>query len=243
MVKKESSRVLSQSYQARGERILDAAAELMVRWGYKKTTVDDIAKQAGVAKGTIYLHWKTREQLFKAVLVREELKLAEDVKQRIASDPEGTTLHGMVKHGTLATMKRPIWKAVFLRDTHMLGELAQSEYANDAMRENIANFKVYFDILRSQNLIRTDLDMKQLIYLINTIAMGFLLIDPFLPAELKPSDEESAEMLADTIKRTFASSAPVTADKQQEVAQAFNHYFEREIDILREQDNKEKKVL
>ena len=59
----------SQSYEARGERILEAAAELIVRWGYKKTTVDDIARQAGVAKGTIYLHWKTREELFKAVLV------------------------------------------------------------------------------------------------------------------------------------------------------------------------------
>lgn len=44
--------------QERAHRILDAAAELVLRWGYKKTTIDDIAKQAKVAKGTIYLHWK-----------------------------------------------------------------------------------------------------------------------------------------------------------------------------------------
>ncbi len=47
--------------QERAERILDAAAALIQRWGYNKTTIDDIAKQAGVAKGTIYLHWKTRD--------------------------------------------------------------------------------------------------------------------------------------------------------------------------------------
>ena len=48
--------------QVRAERILDAAATLVERWGYHKTTIDDIAKQAGVAKGTIYLHWKTRDR-------------------------------------------------------------------------------------------------------------------------------------------------------------------------------------
>ena len=68
----------TQSYEERGERILEAAAALITRWGYKKTTIDDIAKQAGVAKGTIYLHWKTREELFKAVILHEEMELVED---------------------------------------------------------------------------------------------------------------------------------------------------------------------
>src|SRR5579884_3269032 len=63
--------------EARAERILDAASELVLRWGYKKTTIDDIAKQAGVAKGTIYLHWKTREELFLALLTREYISIAE----------------------------------------------------------------------------------------------------------------------------------------------------------------------
>ncbi|MBV8695914.1 MAG: helix-turn-helix transcriptional regulator, partial [Ktedonobacteraceae bacterium] len=42
--------------QERAEHILDVAAALIVRWGYGKTTLDDIARQVGVAKGTIYLH-------------------------------------------------------------------------------------------------------------------------------------------------------------------------------------------
>ncbi|OLD80902.1 MAG: hypothetical protein AUG54_04740 [Ktedonobacter sp. 13_1_20CM_4_53_7] len=48
--------------EQRANRILDAAAELMLRWGYNKTTIDDIARYAGVAKGTIYLHWKNHEK-------------------------------------------------------------------------------------------------------------------------------------------------------------------------------------
>lgn len=57
--------------QERAHRILDAAAALILRWGYNKTTVDDIAREAGVAKGTIYLHWKMKEDLFGALIQRE----------------------------------------------------------------------------------------------------------------------------------------------------------------------------
>ncbi|HEX5414643.1 MAG TPA: helix-turn-helix domain-containing protein, partial [Chloroflexota bacterium] len=71
----------------RARRILDAAAELILRWGYDKTTIDDIARQAGVAKGTIYLHWKTREDLFAALVRREKLDMGEEVKRRVAQDP------------------------------------------------------------------------------------------------------------------------------------------------------------
>ncbi len=220
------------NYEARGERILEAAAELIVRWGYKKTTIDDIARQAGVAKGTIYLHWKTREELFKAVIVYEELKLTDDMKQRIASDPEGTTLHGMLKHATVATMKHPIWKAVMTRDTEMLGELIQDEAV---VQKSVDNFMGYFNTLHEQGLIRTDLDMKQLIYLVNAITMGFLLSDQFLPEDFKVSDEIAGDLLAETIKRTFASGVPATSEKQRELTQAFNQYLDGSVDILKAQ--------
>ena len=226
----------SQSYEARAERILEAAAELIVRWGYKKTTVDDIARQAGVAKGTIYLHWKTREELFKAVLIHEELKLAEDIKQLIASDPEGTTLHRMLRHATLATMKRPIWKAVMTRDTEMLGELVQNEAA---VQQSVDNFMTYFNTLLGQGLIRTDFHLKQLVYLVNAITMGFLLSDQFLPEEFKMSDEIAADLLAETIQRTFASSVPTTLEERQELTRAFNHYLDGSVDLLRAQEQKE----
>lgn len=65
----------------RAHRILDAAAELILRWGYDKTTIDDIARQAGVAKGTIYLHWKTRDALFVALLRRERVATLDEVRQ------------------------------------------------------------------------------------------------------------------------------------------------------------------
>ncbi len=47
--------------QRREERLLDAATTLLVRWGYRKTTIDDVAREAGVGKGTIYLALEGQE--------------------------------------------------------------------------------------------------------------------------------------------------------------------------------------
>ena len=113
--------------EERAERILEAAAELITRWGYSKTTIDDIAKKAGVAKGTIYLHWKTREDLFQGLMEREDILLIEDIKQLMATDPEAGTLHGMVRDTMLATLKRPLMKALFLSDTEVLGQWARRD--------------------------------------------------------------------------------------------------------------------
>jgi len=41
--------------------ILDAADRLLARYGYKKMTMDDLAQEVGIGKGTIYLHFSTKE--------------------------------------------------------------------------------------------------------------------------------------------------------------------------------------
>ena len=48
----------------RADRILDTARELLLAWGYRRVTIDELARRAGVGKGTIYLHWRSREEVF-----------------------------------------------------------------------------------------------------------------------------------------------------------------------------------
>jgi AcrR family transcriptional regulator len=45
------------------DRILDAADRLLARFGYRKMTVDDIAAEAGIGKGTIYLSFPSKEEV------------------------------------------------------------------------------------------------------------------------------------------------------------------------------------
>ena len=224
--------------QERADRILDSAAELILRWGYKKTTIADIAKQARVAKGTIYLHWKTREDLFMALIIREDLKYAEDLKKRISSDPEGLTLRGFVKHSTLALIEYPFIKALFLNDTELLGELASKEFSSATYPQRIENYKQFLLFLRNHGLVSTDIGIREQTYILSAVWIGFLLADPWMPEEFKVSDEEMVELLADTVQRaleprTKEEGNGKEAGSSQEVTEALNVFLDQEVDAIK----------
>ena len=52
----------------RPDQIADAAFEVFAEKGYAAARVDDVAARAGVSKGLTYLYYKTKEELFKAVV-------------------------------------------------------------------------------------------------------------------------------------------------------------------------------
>ena len=47
--------------------IIDAARILFGRYGYRRTSIDDLAGAAGIAKGTVYLYFATKEEIFRAL--------------------------------------------------------------------------------------------------------------------------------------------------------------------------------
>lgn len=65
-------------------QILDAAKARFERFGVKKTTMDEIAKDIGISKTTVYEHFKSKEDLFVSVFIREALKNRDLVLKRLA---------------------------------------------------------------------------------------------------------------------------------------------------------------
>lgn len=58
------------SRQVMRDAILDAANELLGRYGYNKMTVDDLAAEVGIGKGTIYLHFPSKEEVVLSTIDR-----------------------------------------------------------------------------------------------------------------------------------------------------------------------------
>ena len=58
----------SRRKDARPSELLDAAYELFVEHGYAATRVEAVAQRAGVSKGTLFLYFTSKEELFKAVI-------------------------------------------------------------------------------------------------------------------------------------------------------------------------------
>ena len=53
------------------EQLVQAARLVFARYGYKKTALDDIAREAHKGKSTIYYHFKSKDEIFKAVIDAE----------------------------------------------------------------------------------------------------------------------------------------------------------------------------
>jgi AcrR family transcriptional regulator len=76
---------------ARPQELLDAALDHFVARGFAATRLDDVAKSAGVSKGTLYLYFSSKEELFKAVVRESIIPLigeAEDVIEHFTGTSE-----------------------------------------------------------------------------------------------------------------------------------------------------------
>jgi AcrR family transcriptional regulator len=74
---------------ARPAELLAAALDLFVERGYAATRLDDVARRAGVSKGTLYLYFESKEELFKAV-IRGGLVPAIERGERMVDEHTGT---------------------------------------------------------------------------------------------------------------------------------------------------------
>ncbi len=65
--------------------IVEAARKVFGRRGYRCSTVDDIAEQAGIAKGTLYLYFKSKEEIYLTALMQDVRDLQREASRRVAA--------------------------------------------------------------------------------------------------------------------------------------------------------------
>ncbi|AEA16066.1 MULTISPECIES: TetR/AcrR family transcriptional regulator [Bacillus] len=83
-------------YEERRKEILETAERLFFTKGYTKTTVNDILKEIGIAKGTFYYYFKSKEEVMDEIIMRI---IKEDVTKakRIVSNPDIPVLDKLFK--------------------------------------------------------------------------------------------------------------------------------------------------
>ena len=79
------------------ERILESALELMVTRGCNATTVDDIAKRAGLTKGAIYFHFENKTAIVMALLDTVEKLVIGGLLERLANAGPGAPPRGRLE--------------------------------------------------------------------------------------------------------------------------------------------------
>src|SRR5712691_4152376 len=70
------------------QQIIDAAIRVFARTGYYNSRVSDIAREAGIASGTIYLYFKTKDEILVTLFREKMAEWVAFVRGEIATEPD-----------------------------------------------------------------------------------------------------------------------------------------------------------
>jgi AcrR family transcriptional regulator len=191
----------------RADRILDTARELLLSWGYRRVTIDELARRAGVGKGTVYLHWRSREEVFHAVSAREAAAMADAIVQAVRDDPAEVALHRYLRRLFIEAMNRPVLRALYTRDADTLDTFLASTHHHHLEESKLGVNRDYLGVLAAEGMLRPGLRLNDLDYTLPTIVFGFFAAEPFLPLSLGLTLDQKADQLADTVRRAFEPTA------------------------------------
>jgi AcrR family transcriptional regulator len=128
--------VTSTSAPHRGEAtralILKAAVEEFAAFGYRRSSVDSVSRRAGISRATLYLHWRSKEQLFRALVEHLHEQHLAEMEAVLANPPagveEGLTAILRARFGRFVELTSTSPNAAELYDVHdrVCGDIARA---------------------------------------------------------------------------------------------------------------------
>ncbi|HZU00398.1 MAG TPA: helix-turn-helix domain-containing protein, partial [Ktedonobacteraceae bacterium] len=105
--------------QEREALILQVAEEVLMEKGYHETSMDEIAARVGVAKGTVYLHFPSKEDLVVAIFARDMQQFLRAVETAI----EGAAASELTARAKLEAVLRFMYSGLFSKRTRLLSTM------------------------------------------------------------------------------------------------------------------------
>ena len=143
-------------------RIVAAAQERFAAFGYRRTGVADIARQAGVAAGTLYRYFDGKEDIFRAVV--RELHDAWLARAREVLGAPGTAIERLARLGHASVefnRENSLINSIFRRDNEIIFAPLLEELHAELLRANVA---MMADVIRDgirEGSLRSDLDPER----------------------------------------------------------------------------------
>ncbi|MQA15871.1 MAG: TetR family transcriptional regulator [Pseudonocardiaceae bacterium] len=197
--------------QTKPSRILDAADALLVSFGYRKVTVDEVARRAGVGKGTVYLYWPSKLELFAAVLTREAAKLLAEQLAALRADPAEARLHRAWRRSFIEVMHRPLARALYTRDSEVLGELlTTNKIGLQFAAGKSATTARHLSVLYKHGLLSDNPAADPVLsYRLSAAVTGSFLLEG-MPGAADIDLTDKADALATTLRRAFEPTTEPT---------------------------------
>jgi AcrR family transcriptional regulator len=185
----------------RRAEIVGAARTVFARRGFEHAIMDEIAREAGVAKGTLYLYFRSKTEIYKAVLDHDMKVLKKSTLDRVEA---ATNLKDKIRAFALARIEKAEANKDFFRimDSES-GALTytRSQY-RDWVREPVHRLASAIEAASSQGEIRR-LDPEKIAWLVADMTRGTIQRRLLLQSDAPPADD--AEFLLDFVWSSLAA--------------------------------------
>ncbi len=203
--------------EQRKKNILQTASRLITHYGFDKTTMEDIAREAGVSKGALYLVWPSKDALFDELIVFEMKRLVLDFQRRMAHDPQSGTIASLYTHGLMALNDNPLVRALYTQDSRVLGNYVKQQDASRYTRR-VLLAEGTIRQMQAANLLRQDIRPEVITHLFSIISVGFIYIGTIIPPADQPPLEEVIRAFSSVIQRGLGGPGEDTAAGKQAIA-------------------------
>jgi AcrR family transcriptional regulator len=121
-------------------RLLEAATKLFQSRGYQHTSVDEVAREAGLAKGTVYVHFKNKQELLFHAIAEEKKRLVKAMLPILTADvAPAERLTRYLEHAFLALQHAPLISKLMLGDRQILMQLSE---LGDELRAQVQELQI-----------------------------------------------------------------------------------------------------
>jgi len=170
--------------KAKRERVFKAAQTCFERYGPQKTTMADIAKEAGISRETLYRAFDDRAALIEYVLQQRMITMREKIRKKLSTlkDFEEAVIEGVIYSLTLAKADK-LFNEIVKFDTNHRVEQFLFRGTDEILTDMIRTWSPVIALGREAGRVREDFTDERVVEILMGISMLILIRDDYDKAE------------------------------------------------------------
>jgi AcrR family transcriptional regulator len=202
--------------KARERAILDVTAELLLRHGYNKVTMSDVADAVGLNRRLVYLLFPSKDALVEALLLREMNTYVEIWNRYLESDPLEGTVASVYRSLLVALKQLPLMAAMYTRDSETFGNyLSRPGNFFAYWPPDPGPTRDYLQGMQEVGAVRQDINTRAIAFILDALTPSILAaLSSHTRASLddsnrpdQPSFDELVETVAELCERLLTPQA------------------------------------
>jgi len=197
----------------RERAIFDVTAELLLRHGYNKLTMSDVADAVGLNRRLVYLLFPSKDALVEALLLREVSTYVKMWSHYLDRDPLGGTVASVYRSLLVVLKQLPLMTAMYTRDERTFGKYLSrpgSFFAD--WPPDPGPTREFLQAMQAVGAVRQDINTRAVAFILDALAPSILaalsshkrgpLDDSTRPDQ--PSFDELVETVSELCERLLA---------------------------------------